>query len=33
MLIGGRMLTIYEGRMKSSWTHLITASWNFVEVR
>jgi hypothetical protein len=24
---------IYEGRLKSSWTHLITPSRNFVEVR
>jgi hypothetical protein len=23
----------YEGRLQSSWTHLITLSWNFVEVR
>jgi hypothetical protein len=23
----------YEGRLKSSWTHLITPSRNFVEVR
>jgi len=25
--------TMYEGRLKSSWTHLITPSRNFVEVR
>jgi hypothetical protein len=25
--------TIYEGRLQSSWTHLITPSRNFVEVR
>jgi hypothetical protein len=25
--------TKYEGRLKSSWTHLITLSQNFVEVR
>jgi hypothetical protein len=24
---------IYEGRLKSSWTHLITPSWNFVEMQ
>jgi hypothetical protein len=24
---------IYEGRLQSSWTHLITPSRNFVEVR
>jgi hypothetical protein len=24
---------MYEGRLKSSWTHLITLSWNFVEVQ
>jgi hypothetical protein len=23
----------YEGRLQSSWTHIITPSWNFVEVR
>jgi hypothetical protein len=23
----------YEGRLKSSWTRLITPSWNFVEVK
>jgi hypothetical protein len=27
------MTAIYEGRLKSSWTHLITQSRNFVEVR
>jgi hypothetical protein len=25
--------TVYEGSLKSSWTHLITPSRNFVEVR
>jgi hypothetical protein len=24
---------LYEGRLQSSWTHLIIPSWNFVEVR
>jgi hypothetical protein len=28
-----KMLVIYEGRLKSSWTHLITPGQNFVEVR
>jgi len=23
---------LYKGRLRSSWTHLITQSWNFVEV-
>jgi len=23
----------YDGRLQSSWTHLITPSWNYVEVR
>jgi hypothetical protein len=27
-----RIGRFYEGRMKSSWTHLITPSWNFAEV-
>jgi hypothetical protein len=26
------LCSIYEGRLKSSWTHLITPSGNFVEV-
>jgi hypothetical protein len=26
------LLTMYEGRLKSSWTHLITPNRNFVEV-
>jgi hypothetical protein len=29
--VGPRL--IYEGRLKSSWTHLTTPSRNFVEVR
>jgi hypothetical protein len=35
LLEGGsphRMASIYEGRLQSSWTHLITLSRNFVEV-
>jgi hypothetical protein len=28
-----KLLLIYDGRLKSSWTHLITPSRNFVEVR
>jgi hypothetical protein len=27
------VIVMYEGRLKSSWTHLITPSRNFVEVR
>jgi hypothetical protein len=30
---GKVQIGIYEGRLKSSWTHLITSSRNFVEVR
>jgi hypothetical protein len=26
-------LVMYEGRLQSSWTHIITPSRNFVEVR
>jgi hypothetical protein len=29
----GIYVFMYEGRLKSSWTHLITPSWNLVEVR
>jgi hypothetical protein len=29
----GKITVLYEGRLKSSWTHLITPSRNFVKVR
>jgi len=27
------LMTVYEGHLKSSWTRIISLSWNFVEVQ